>query len=113
MTWAAVHNKGQSVEEYLCQHQHVWGENDRYFDRCAAGLGMIDATLQDGDSEPMSGRQGSGFRRRSLEKPFPVEECAGWTGRGEEGTAWRVGTEPPNNLVTDLSLLIILRKYVT
>ena len=33
----------QSVEEYLCKHQHVWSENKRYFDRCAAGLGMIDA----------------------------------------------------------------------
>ena len=33
---------GGTVEEYLCQHQNVWGEGDRYFDRCAAGLGMID-----------------------------------------------------------------------
>lgn len=34
---------GGTVEEYLCQHQNVWNENERYFDRCAAGLGMIDA----------------------------------------------------------------------
>eukprot|EP00966_Prymnesium_polylepis_P275020 6354880-Prymnesium_polylepis.1 len=34
---------GGTVEEYLCQHQNVWSEKDRYFDRCAAGLGMIDA----------------------------------------------------------------------
>ena len=31
------------MEEFLCQHQNVWGDNDRYFDRCAAGLGMNDA----------------------------------------------------------------------
>lgn len=35
--------RGGTAEEYLCKHQHVWGENDRYFDRCAAGLGIIDA----------------------------------------------------------------------
>jgi len=34
---------GSSAEEWLCKHMHVWGENTRYFDRCAAGLGMIDA----------------------------------------------------------------------
>eukprot|EP00966_Prymnesium_polylepis_P102211 2367115-Prymnesium_polylepis.1 len=33
----------QSVEEYLCKHQHVWSENTRYFDRCAAGLGIMDS----------------------------------------------------------------------
>ena len=38
-----IGHKGETVEEYLCKHQNVWGENDRYFDRCAAGLGMIDA----------------------------------------------------------------------
>ena len=38
-----IGEKKQSVEEYLCKHQNVWGIEDRYFDRCAAGLGMIDA----------------------------------------------------------------------
>ena len=33
----------QTVEEYLCKFQNVWSEDDRYFDRCAAGLGIIDA----------------------------------------------------------------------
>ena len=33
----------KTVEEFLCKHQNVWSENDRYFDRCAAGLGMSDA----------------------------------------------------------------------
>ena len=37
-----IGERGGSVEEYLCQHQNVWGPTDRYFDRCAAGLGMID-----------------------------------------------------------------------
>ncbi|KAL1528477.1 hypothetical protein AB1Y20_009820 [Prymnesium parvum] len=32
-----------SVEEFLCKHQNVWGDTDRYFDRCAAGLGISDA----------------------------------------------------------------------
>lgn len=35
--------QGRSVEEYLCQHQNVWGANSTYFDRCAAGAGMADA----------------------------------------------------------------------
>ena len=39
----AIGSKGETAEEYLCKHQNVWGENERYFDRCAAGLGMIDA----------------------------------------------------------------------
>lgn len=38
-----IGTSGQTVEEFLCKHQHVWGLDDRYFDRCAAGLGMIDA----------------------------------------------------------------------
>ena len=38
-----IGESGKSVEEYLCQRQNVWSEKDRYFDRCAAGLGMIDA----------------------------------------------------------------------
>ena len=33
----------QSVEEYLCKHQNVWGVDDVYFDRCAAGLGISDS----------------------------------------------------------------------
>ena len=35
--------RDDSAEEWLCKHQHVWSEGDRYFDRCAAGLGMVDA----------------------------------------------------------------------
>jgi len=38
-----IGTKGESAEEFLCKHMNVWGENTRYFDRCAAGLGMIDA----------------------------------------------------------------------
>mmetsp|Transcript_56357 Transcript_56357/g.111874 ORF Transcript_56357/g.111874 Transcript_56357/m.111874 type:complete len:618 (-) Transcript_56357:1473-3326(-) len=34
---------GESAEEYLCKFQNVWSENSRYFARCAAGLGMMDA----------------------------------------------------------------------
>ena len=34
---------GDTVEEYLCKHMNTWSETTRYFDRCAAGLGMIDA----------------------------------------------------------------------
>ena len=34
---------GETAEAFLCKHMNVWGENTRYFDRCAAGLGMIDA----------------------------------------------------------------------
>jgi hypothetical protein len=39
----AVATRGETVEAFLCKHQHVWGERTVYFDRCAAGLGMIDA----------------------------------------------------------------------
>ena len=38
-----ISRRHQSVEEFLCKHQNVWGLNDRYFDRCAAGLGITDA----------------------------------------------------------------------
>ena len=31
------------VEEFLCKFSNVWGDTSRYFDRCAAGLGMSDA----------------------------------------------------------------------
>ena len=30
----------QGAEEFLCKHSNVWSEGDRYFDRCAAGLGI-------------------------------------------------------------------------
>ena len=31
---------GSGAEEYLCKRSNLWGEHARYFDRCAAGLGM-------------------------------------------------------------------------
>lgn len=34
-------NRGySSAEEFLCKHSNMWGENDFFFDRCAAGLGI-------------------------------------------------------------------------
>jgi len=38
-----IAKRGGTAEDFLCKHQNVWGEEDRYFDRCAAGLGVIDA----------------------------------------------------------------------
>ena len=38
-----ISNIGSSVEEYLCKRSALWGDDARYFDRCAAGLGMRDA----------------------------------------------------------------------
>ena len=32
--------ENSGAEEYLCKRQNIWGEDARYFDRCAAGLGM-------------------------------------------------------------------------
>ena len=39
----AIGRRAQTPEQALCVHQNVWNEDSRYFDRCAAGLGMIDA----------------------------------------------------------------------
>ena len=32
-----------TVEDYLCKRSNLWGEDARYFDRCAAGLGIKEA----------------------------------------------------------------------
>ena len=37
---------GQGAEEFLCKHANVWGATDRYFDRCAAGLGIKETELR-------------------------------------------------------------------
>jgi len=31
---------GMTAEAFLCKRANVWGDDDRYFDRCAAGLGI-------------------------------------------------------------------------
>lgn len=33
---------GSGAEEYLCRRSNLWGDEQRWFDRCAAGLGMIE-----------------------------------------------------------------------
>ncbi|KAL1507404.1 hypothetical protein AB1Y20_008246 [Prymnesium parvum] len=55
------------AEEYLCKRSNVWGDEARYFDRCAAGLGIketearlqqvkrgecVPAVLRDGSAKP-------------------------------------------------------------
>jgi len=62
ITREIVYTGGQTVEEFLCKHQHVWGEDDVYFDRCAAGLGMSDAEhrlakVKQGSCKPIFGKE--------------------------------------------------------
>jgi len=71
-----IGHEGSSVEEYLCQHQHVWSENARYFDRCAAGLGMIDAEqrlhkVMEGDCKLGKGKEMAQWERFQLEQFGP------------------------------------------
>lgn len=37
------HIPQNTVIEFLCKRQNVWGDDKRWFDRCAAGLGITDA----------------------------------------------------------------------
>ena len=37
---AELAKQGTTAEAFLCKRSNVWGDNDRYFDRCAAGLGI-------------------------------------------------------------------------
>ena len=67
---------GTSVEEYLCVHQNVWGDDDRYFDRCAAGLGMIDAEhrlakVKSGDCKVNFFKEPAAWERWQLEQFGP------------------------------------------
>jgi len=48
---------GSGAQEYLCKRSNLWGDSARYFDRCAAGLGVkeTEARLQmvrDGQCTP-------------------------------------------------------------
>ena len=36
----ALVQAGSGAQEYLCKRSNLWGEDARYFDRCAAGLGV-------------------------------------------------------------------------
>ena len=38
-----VGSLNMGAEEFLCKHSNLWGDGTRYFDRCAAGLGITDA----------------------------------------------------------------------
>ena len=55
---------GSNVESFLCRRSNVWGEHARYFDRCAAGLGIKEtesrlAQVQRGDCLPQHTPSGS------------------------------------------------------
>ena len=56
------------------------------------GTGFFDAELQDMDSEPMSGRQGSGMRKRMLAEPIPVEASARRNGQRASASA-KIGVD--------------------
>ena len=63
----------QSAEEFLCKHMNVWGPDDRYFDRCAAGLGMNDAEerlakVKTGECKPDPDRPPAEWERRQLDQ---------------------------------------------
>jgi hypothetical protein len=38
--------EGSSAEELLCRRSNLWGADARYFDRCAAGLGMRETEMR-------------------------------------------------------------------
>eukprot|EP00966_Prymnesium_polylepis_P087455 2023623-Prymnesium_polylepis.2 len=66
-----IGSSGGTVEQYLCQHQNVWGDDDRYFDRCAAGLGMIDAEtrlakVMSGDCKRTRAKEVAEWERRAV-----------------------------------------------
>ena len=66
----------QSVEEYLCKHQNAWGDDDRYFDRCAAGLGITDsehrlAKVMAGDCKVTKGKAPAAWETFQMEQFGP------------------------------------------
>ena len=55
---------GSGAEEYLCKRSNLWGDSARYFDRCAAGLGMKETEMRldkvkTGDCKPTVDEDGN------------------------------------------------------
>ena len=38
----AVGRIGSTAQDFLCRRSNLWGDDSPYFDRCAAGLGMVE-----------------------------------------------------------------------
>ena len=81
-----VGNRGESAEEFLCRHSNVWGENDRYFERCAAGLGIKETEVRlqqviDGTCKPAITADGSqkppaDWELRELQQFGPTQQLS-------------------------------------
>ena len=62
---------GSKAEEYLCKRSNLWGDEARYFDRCAAGLGMKEtegrlALVKDGECAARDGRAPAAWESKQL-----------------------------------------------
>jgi hypothetical protein len=73
------------AEEFLCKHSNLWGKYDRYFGRCAAGLGIKETEhrlIQVKNGECMARSTADGkqmapapWEMRQLEQARPRPAC--------------------------------------
>jgi hypothetical protein len=67
---------GSKAEDFLCKRSNLWGDDAAYFDRCAAGLGML-------ETEGRLGlvKDGTCPARRLLEDGVTPRQPAPWESR--------------------------------